>query len=352
MMPEKIIKMIIIAALLGLLCACGNFNDNAANVTPMNQNAEPEKTLPVKDYVAHKGKQQDWTSLTDDEINWWTGPWYGWTVYSSAEGDFAHLADTAQDIIGFIDTDGYNGSAEVWYYNQTTSETLAKVAGHFVRDQENRACFVSGFQQYSSDLKSNEQWIMLSDDPVAPDVPNLIVVHASYEDQSNPKNNYSYYVFLRPWGQSWEDVSGENRPASFPYTEMLPLHYDWYMEKVRLGLIPCSAEEGGLKPIAADIASWLTDEAARAGATGDVPAGTLKRVVPWLSIEADESTSYEDCASCFGVHGKKLTDENNISVFRWKESEEIYADVYFRMDNAKMCFLKFESYGVEFAVEG
>ena len=50
-----------------------------------------------------------------------------------------------------------------------------------------------------------------------------------YYEDGNSSNWIHYYVFLRPWGMSWEDVRSDSC-EDMPYTEMMPrLYDDWYV---------------------------------------------------------------------------------------------------------------------------
>ena len=50
-----------------------------------------------------------------------------------------------------------------------------------------------------------------------------------YYEDDNSSNWIHYFVFLRPWGMSWEDVRSDSC-YDMPYDNMMPLGYDsWYV---------------------------------------------------------------------------------------------------------------------------
>ena len=52
---------------------------------------------------------------------------------------------------------------------------------------------------------------------------DMICISGVYTDPENGENTFVYSIYLRPWGESWEDVRADNE-------ELMPYYYDdWYL---------------------------------------------------------------------------------------------------------------------------
>ena len=59
----------------------------------------------------------------------------------------------------------------------------------------------------------------------------MIELHGIFMDDE--ENGFEYYVFMRPWGMSWDDVA-EADSDDFLYADMMPVSYDdWYLEELK-----------------------------------------------------------------------------------------------------------------------
>ena len=70
-------------------------------------------------------------------------------------------------------------------------------------------------------------WLM---DPSVAPYENLVEISGYYDDGGD---GFFYVLYLRPWGQLWDDVAQANNPNVLP--DVLPKHYDWYVTAVSNG---------------------------------------------------------------------------------------------------------------------
>ena len=119
---------------------------------------------------------------------------------------------------------------------------------------------------------------------------------------------------LRPWGMLWDDVR-EADTSDMLYDDMMPIQYeDWYLPQL----------EGG------DAAPQPLDPADKEGATGEVDMDTLRRALPWLKTERSYSTTYDEVAALFGVHGQQVESPfEGKTIYRWWSGDEAYIQVTF-----------------------
>jgi hypothetical protein len=57
---------------------------------------------------------------------------------------------------------------------------------------------------------------------------NLLEISGYYKDE---KGDFFYVLYLRPWGQGWEDVLEAADPNTMP--NELPQYYDLYLEALK-----------------------------------------------------------------------------------------------------------------------
>ena len=70
------------------------------------------------------------------------------------------------------------------------------------------------------------EWYFDPDDEYYSDMPNSICLFGRYEDPENEGSWFNYWIFLRPWGERWEDLDDY----------MLPSYYEsWYLPLITAG---------------------------------------------------------------------------------------------------------------------
>ena len=160
-------------------------------------------------------------------------------------------------------------------------------------------------------------WIV---DPGLADYPDMIHINGYYE---NGPDEFTYDIYLRPWGAYWDDVAEEHLPG---------FYYDWYLPMI----------EGGKSmpdTIGADApaAGGNTGSAATApGTPENVPGGDgivtdeqVQKGYVWMSEVAKDifHTTYEELVEYFGVEGAFVKEEysdhmqENRRYYKWISSE-------------------------------
>ena len=116
---------------------------------------------------------------------------------------------------------------------------------------------------------------------------------------------------------------------------MMPIYYDnWYLSLLYLGHEKAlSSFEEGIDIINAyldgsEVAAL--DPADKVGADGRVDIQTLRAALDWCKQNAGYSTTYDEIAAQFGVHGK--SEESLFegkTIYKWWATEEAYVKITF-----------------------
>ncbi len=181
----------------------------------------PETT--VEDPVAH-------AEALEAVRNYWNGDWYGWWYISTGTGAYAQeqlrIRDAAAQIE--LDQDG-RGPIVIWDMEHSREKPLADC---ILRVDPNTGelpmgIAMSGQGQFRGQPVLAGDWLI---DPSVAPYDNLLEINGYYSDE---EGDFFYTLFLRPWGQSWEDVAQAQDPDVFPAA--LPEYYDIYLEALAAG---------------------------------------------------------------------------------------------------------------------
>ena len=162
---------------------------------------------------------------------YWDGRWYGWRVNYSGWGDYEGVEDQAFDVLADIVVDGNKGTITLW--DQGDSEEDANIISDVV--------FSEGLTDAGKMTLTDGSAFgaYLPDDGMEVDpglstvssLDHMIELHGIFMDDE--ENGFEYYVFMRPWGMSWDDVA-EAESDDFLYADMMPVSYDdWYLEELK-----------------------------------------------------------------------------------------------------------------------
>ncbi len=266
--------------------------------------------------------------------DWWNGKWYGWAVIYEGGGDYEEDADTGWDVCAEFqmegetghmilyaigaDPDNLTGEADLlWLEGGADHGRLISTEGYFLFDE----------------VEEGEWYIGRRDSPVA-GIRDMISIYGQCEADEDG-NWFTYYIFLRPWGMTWDDVASADT-TGMPYPNMMPFHYeDWYLEQLAGGAsaapeTPAAEPEpaAGEEPVEAPVLQ-APDPADKEGADGEVDMDTLRRALPWLKTDRSYSTTYEEVAALFGVHGQWVESPfEGKTIYRWW-SGDAYIQVTF-----------------------
>ena len=170
------------------------------------------------------------------DLEWWAGDWYGWWVMDNTTGAYAELEDNCWDVCATVTTyDDNTGYIEMWDEDCAADEIFANAYLNFIDGDDVRGCAESTEGQFYAQTIYGGEWYI---DPVnswVSEIENMICIVSEYTNPDDPESGFDYYIFLRPWGTSWEDVRNMDC-TNMPYTDMMPLGYDsWYAPLIEAG---------------------------------------------------------------------------------------------------------------------
>ena len=186
---------------------------------PAESEAPAESETPV---------EPDTLSGSGDPIgDYWNGQWYGWWVIREGTGMYADLAGQRWDLAAEIAYDAQTTRADITLWDKDTSrsspigEVSVLIDPMFGDFEFGTAGGRGGY--FFLDTISAGDWFC---DPSTAPYDNLIVFDGEYADIAN---SFSYSVYLRPWGQRWDDIEADD-------PDDLPAHYDdWYLPLIDAG---------------------------------------------------------------------------------------------------------------------
>ena len=166
-------------------------------------------------------------------IPYWNGDWYGWWYISDASGAYAGEQMEIRDVAASIELDeNARGPIRIWDmehpYDSPLSEGILRVdpsAG-----AEGIGIAMSGQGTFMGQPVLSGDWLI---DPSTADYDNLLEIYGYYSDD---KGDFFYTIYLRPWGQPWEDVLEAQDPTKAPAE--LPVYYSLYLEALKTDTTP------------------------------------------------------------------------------------------------------------------
>ena len=146
---------------------------------------------------------------------WWDGEWYGYWESHSVTDDYKQLEDGRWDCYAVIkmNTDD-TGIIYLWDDGEdfaTVDITVSENSGA----GDMGAAVSEGGNYWNGDEIGHADWII---DPSLYGYENYMVIDGRYVDSYD--EGFNYVVYLRPWGQLWNDNPEGERP---------PWYEDWYL---------------------------------------------------------------------------------------------------------------------------
>ena len=160
----------------------------------------------------------DWYGWCD----WWNGDWYGWWVMTSCYGYYEDMEGEWWDVCGTIDIgeDG-TGTVILWDEDYTESEPMAAAAVSLSELGTGEFGTLMSEDGWFTDITlEHADWIV---DPGLAVYPDMVHIDGYYE---NGDDEFTYDIYLRPWGSYWDDVAEEQLPG---------LYDDWYLPLIEAG---------------------------------------------------------------------------------------------------------------------
>ena len=166
---------------------------------------------------------------TASQNEFWNGDWYGWWVIYEGGGDYADLESYCYDACATISVYGDTGLVDLWDEDCAEGMNIGYVDVAFEPGTTDKGRMVSVSGDFYDDEIAARDWVVDPGDSIVSRFDSMILIDGMYYEDGNSSNWIHYYVFLRPWGMSWEDVRSDSC-YDMPYDNMLPLGYDsWYV---------------------------------------------------------------------------------------------------------------------------
>ena len=244
----------------------------------------------------------------DALLDWWNGAWYGWWTMTGCSGAYESMAGQWWDACAVIDIGSdYTGTVTIWDKDYSRADPITQASVTLNSAGVGEHGTVMSESGYFTNLPlEHADWII---DPAInsrfPDVENMICIEGWYEDG---EDEFYYEVYLRPWGQLWDDFAAD-------YPDDIPYYYDdWYLPLVESGsAMPdvvggeaVSSNSGGT-----DAMTQTPTAANVSGGDGIVTEEQVQKGYVWMN-EVNNNifyATYDDIVAYFGVEGHFVKEE-------------------------------------------
>ena len=287
----------------------GKITIDPSALSRMESTSSPQSSEPTDDPVPN-----DITLL-----DWWNGDWYGWWIMTGCAGYYEDMEGQWWDICGTIDIgEDYMGTVALWDEDYTESEPMVSAAVSLSESGTGEYGAMMSEGGFFTDIElEHADWIV---DPGLVDYPDMIHIQGYYE---SGEDEYSYDIYLRPWGTYWDDVEEEDLPAFYD---------DWYLPLIVAG-----------EAMPDSIGTGAPAGGSTSAQTEDIPSGdgivTEEQVqmgyVYMKEVAKDLfHTTYEELAAYFGVEGQFVEEyysdvyEANMRFYKWISSENSNHFIY------------------------
>ena len=154
--------------------------------------------------------------------DWWNGDWYGWWIMTGCWGNYEDMEGMWWDLCGTIDIGEDNmGTVILWDEDYTESEPMAAAAVSLSELGTGEFGTLMSEDGWFTDITlEHADWIV---DPGLAVYPDMVHIDGYYE---NGDDEFTYDIYLRPWGSYWDDVAEEQLPG---------LYDDWYLPLIEAG---------------------------------------------------------------------------------------------------------------------
>ena len=276
-------------------------------------------------------------ALTGDALlDWWNGAWYGWWTMTGCSGAYESMAGQWWDACAVIDIGlDYTGTVTIWDEDYSRADPMSQATVTLNSAGVGEHGTVMSESGYFTNLPlEHADWII---DPAInsrfPDVENMICIEGWYEDG---EDEFYYEVYLRPWGQLWDDFAAD-------YPDDVPYYYDdWYLPLVEAGSAMPDVVGGEAVPSG----SGGTDAMTQTPNSADAPAApTAANVSGGDGIVTEEQVqkgyvwmnevnnyifdaTYDDIVTYFGVEGQFVKEEYsdhmkaNYRYYKWISKDD------------------------------
>jgi hypothetical protein len=174
------------------------------------------------------GSSYDAESYNSTYDTYWGGGWYGFWYVESAYGSYIDW-DNGQgrwDCCADISVIGEEGVINIWDTDGSSDSLMVSSTISFGSGITSYGAFKSEDGQFWDCSIGHADWIV---DPGSSGYENLIIINGRYVDPENSENYFDYVIYLRPWGQLWDDIQA-NEPDNIPSN-----YNSWYIPLMNSG---------------------------------------------------------------------------------------------------------------------
>ena len=260
----------------------------------------------------------------DALLDWWNGAWYGWWTMTGCSGAYESMAGQWWDACAVIDIGSdYTGTVTIWDEDYSRADPMSQASVTLNSAGVGEHGTVMSESGYFTNLPlEHADWII---DPAInsrfPDVENMICIEGWYEDGDD---EFYYEVYLRPWGQLWDDFAAD-------YPDDIPYYYDdWYLPLVESGssmpdvvggeAVSSNSADAPAAPTAANVS----------GGDGIVTEEQVQKGYVWMNEVNNNifDATYDDIVAYFGVEGQFVKEEYsdhmkaNYRYYKWISEDD------------------------------
>ena len=260
----------------------------------------------------------------DALLDWWNGAWYGWWTMTGCSGAYESMSGQWWDSCAVIDIGSdYTGTVTIWDEDYSRADPMLQASVTLNSAGVGEHGTVMSESGYFTNLPlEHADWII---DPAInsrfPDVENMICIEGWYEDGDD---EFYYEVYLRPWGQLWDDFAAD-------YPDDIPYYYDdWYLPLVESGssmpdvvggeAVSSNSADAPAAPTAANVS----------GGDGIVTEEQVQKGYVWMNEVNNNifDATYDDIAAYFGVEGQFVKEEYsdhmkaNYRYYKWISEDD------------------------------
>ena len=260
----------------------------------------------------------------DALLDWWNGAWYGWWTMTGCSGAYESMSGQWWDACAVIDIGSdYTGTVTIWDEDYSRADPMLQASVTLNSAGVGEHGTVMSESGYFANLPlEHADWII---DPAInsrfPDVENMICIEGWYEDGDD---EFYYEVYLRPWGQLWDDFAAD-------YPDDIPYYYDdWYLPLVESGrsmpdvvggeAVSSNSADAPAAPTAANVS----------GGDGIVTEEQVQKGYVWMNEVNNNifDATYDDIAAYFGVEGQFVKEEYsdhmkaNYRYYKWISEDD------------------------------
>ena len=260
----------------------------------------------------------------DALLDWWNGAWYGWWTMTGCSGAYESMSGQWWDACAVIDIGSdYTGTVTIWDEDYSRADPMLQASVTLNSAGVGEHGTVMSESGYFANLPlEHADWII---DPAInsrfPDVENMICIEGWYEDGDD---EFYYEVYLRPWGQLWDDFAAD-------YPDDIPYYYDdWYLPLVESGrsmpdvvggeAVSSNSADAPAAPTAANVS----------GGDGIVTEEQVQKGYVWMNEVNNNifDATYDDIVAYFGVEGQFVKEEYsdhmkaNYRYYKWISKDD------------------------------